>query len=266
VHVVANAALLGLGYAWLWMPDERIWQLVLSAILVLVWLAGALWLHGGTLAFFREMHRSAEARLWPAFRASLRRLPALAVWAVILLLVLWLVDSVTSFPVDHSPWLASWLTMTFRKPVSPQSVASVFSAIAWFADWFVVPLALLSLAVGVTVEGLRAFGREGLQRAWKLFWRLRFWLAYAVLFAVGAYVPYRLTNWVPEFEGFFIEAVSLVIRFLLAYALAVTVWLALLSLLGRMAGDGDPNQTAAGEPESTRPAKNGPATPFSATS
>jgi hypothetical protein len=193
------------------------------------------------------MHRSEEARLWPAFRATLRRLPALAVWAVILILVLWLVDSATSFLVGNAAWLASWLTMTLRKPVSPQSVASVFSAIAWFADWFLVPLALLSLALGVIVEGFRAFGRQGLRRAWNLFWRLRFWMAYAVLFAVGAYLPYRLTNWVPEFEGFFTEAVSLVIRFLLAYAVAVTVWLALLSLLGRMAGDGGRNQAAFGE-------------------
>ncbi len=253
LHVVGNGGILGLAYAWLWIPDEKVWQLVFSAVLPLGMIAGALWLHGGTLAFFRQLHGGQSDRGWPAFRTTLTRLPALALWLVILYLILWLIAWIGGFVDDLSKWIASWLTMTLRSPVTPRSVAKVLGGIVWFMRWFLVPLALMSFALQVNTQGFSAFRARGIRRAWELFRRLRYWLAYAVLFVIGAYVPYKLVWWVPEVEGLSLEATGMAVRLVAAYLLAVTAWLILLSALGRLGSAPEGTTNPGGKPRSIQP-------------
>lgn len=234
LHLVGNALLLGLGYAWLWIPDEKVWQVAVSTLLGFALLAAALWLHGGTLACFRQAHGGEEGGLAPVFRATLRRLPALAAWAALLLLVLWLVAWASDFTGVVSAWLASALTLLVRRPVSPETLARFLTALVWVVSWVVVPVLLLPLASQVAGEGFNGFRGPALRRAWALFRRERFWLDYVALFALGAYLPGRLIWWVPEVTGLTAEAASLVARFLAAYLLAVTAWVILLSLAARL--------------------------------
>ncbi len=239
LQAAGNIALLALGYGWLWIPEESVWQLAGSALLALVLLAGALWLHGGSLAFFRQLHATegdSLASVGSVYRVALRWLPALVVWAALLIVVLWFLDWIEGLRSDASAWVASWLTMTLWRPISPQGLGRVFSALVWLVNWFVIPLAALPVALQALTTGFGGYRWQGLRKAWKLFRRPRYWLAYGLLFVVGAYLPYRLVSWVPEAEGFFTEAASLAARFSLAYVLVVTAWLVLLSLLGRMGG------------------------------
>lgn len=234
LHLTGNAVLLAAGYTWLWIPDEKAWQVAASAVLGLVLLAGALWLHGGSLAYFRQAHGGEAGGLWPVLRATVRRLPALAAWAALLLLVLWVVAWASDFTGVASAWLASALTLLSRRPVSPAILARLFIALVWVVNWVVVPVLLLPLASQVAGEGFNGFRGPALRRAWTLFRRERYWLDYVALFALGAYLPGRLVWWAPEVTGMTAEAVSLLIRFLAAYLLAVTFWLLLVSLVGRL--------------------------------
>lgn len=234
LHVVANAVLLVAGYAWLWIPDERVWHLAGSALLALVLLGAVLWLHAGTLSFFRHAHASEVVGLWPAFRITLRRLPAVLAWLLLFLLSLWLLSWLSGFIPSWSAWLGSALTLSLQKPVSPESMGTLLSALAWLLGWVLLPLLFLPLAVQVADEGFAGFRRDNFKTAWKLFRRKRYWMHYVVLFLVGVYVPYKLVWWVPEVGGLFTQAVTMVVRFLPAYLLVVTAWLTLASTLGRL--------------------------------
>jgi hypothetical protein len=64
--------------------------------------------------------------------------------------------------------------------------------------------------------------------------RWRYWLACAVLVLAGVYIPGRLVWWVLPVQGLFLETLSMLARFSLAYLLAVTAWLTLVAVIGRL--------------------------------
>ena len=82
---------------------------------------------------------------------------------------------------------------------------------------------LLPLAARISAEGLRGMFR--------MVWRARYFAWFVLLAAVGAYLPYVLIEWHPGVAGFALQTVSLGVRFLVAYVLAVTAWLTMASLL-----------------------------------
>ncbi len=237
LHVLGNALLFAAGYAWLWIPDAHIWQLIFSALFGVLIVAAALWLHGATLVFFRKKHRGEENRLWPAFRATLPRLPALAVSLAPALLILWLIGLAHDRVGDCAAVCASWLTLHLRKPVHPATIAKVISAFVWLLSWILTPLVLLPLALQVSVNGFAGFARIGWRGVWKMLRSIRLWLGYAVLFAIGAYLPDKIVSWVPQVSSLKLEFASASLRFLIAYLLTVTAWIVLLSLLARLSVD-----------------------------
>ena len=90
IHLAGNALLLWLGYYWLGLGETRAATLLWSALVALLLLSLASWLHGATFAYFAADPR----RLTAAFRTSLRRLgplvaAAIVVLAIYLLLAAW---------------------------------------------------------------------------------------------------------------------------------------------------------------------------------
>jgi len=235
LHVGGNAALLGLAYLWLWLPDAKLWQLAASAALALFVLAAALWVHGATLAFLDSAHRGAEESLVRAFRSTLPRLPALFAWLVLVLAALWLLKRFDTLLAGWAAPTASWLTLKLQKPVHPQTIANGFATFIWVLMWFAVPLTFLPCALQVSRSGLAAFGWSRVRCVWRSFWRMRYWLGYVVVFVVGAYLPYRIAAWAPKVSGLGLEGTSAAVRFVLAYLLAICGWLALLSLVAKFA-------------------------------
>jgi hypothetical protein len=65
--------------------------------------------------------------------------------------------------------------------------------------------------------------------------RPRYWITCAVLVFAGLYVPGRLVGWVVEWESLAARLASVAVRFAVAYALAVTAWLALAAAIARLA-------------------------------
>lgn len=238
LHAGANVALAALVYGWLWVPEARGWQLLLSALLALVIAAAALWLHGATAWYFHAYHSGGEATLRAAFRGVLPRLPALFAWFAGLALVLWATGWLLEAAGEWSKVVASWLTLKLEKPVSPESVLRLFRRAAWALDWVVVPLAFAPVFVRTALAGFAALRPGSVLRAWRAFGRLGAWVAVGVALLTGYYLPGLLAGWVPEVTGLAAETASAAARLLLAYALAVTAWLLLLSWFARPAAAG----------------------------
>ena len=114
-------------------------------------------------------------------------------------------------------------------------VQKVLSVAAWLLTWFVVPLVVLPVAVQAAADDIAVFGAKGLHRAWIVIWQRRYWLGHAIFFVLGGYGAYRLGGWVPKARGIRLEFASAVLRMLVAYLLAVTAWLALISFLASLA-------------------------------
>jgi len=234
LHVFGNAAWLAMAYAWLWIPDERIWQLAISILGGILLAATFFWLHGSTWVFFEQVHAGWPMPVATPFRGPLRRVPPLMLWGLLVLLVFCAMGFVADYVPRAADWLSSALTLMFRVPISPEYTLKFFSSLAWVLEWILLPLLLLPWGAEVAAKGFAGLGRQSLAAAWKVFRRGRYWVSYLVLFALGIYVPVQLVHWVPEVESFGSQAASLVARFLAAYLMVVTAWLLLASLLGRL--------------------------------
>ncbi len=234
LHVAANAVWLALAYAWLWIPDERIWQLAVSFLGGVVLAGAVLWLHGSTWVFFDQVHAGWPMPVATPFRGPLRRVLPLMVWALLVWLLFCGLGLVADYVPPAADWLASALTLAIRKPVSPEYTLQFLSSLAWVLEWILFPLLLLPWGVEVAVRGFAGLRGQGLAVAWRVFRRGHYWVSYLVLFVLGIYIPVQLVNWIPEVESFGGQAASLAARFFAAYLLFITAWLVLASLLGRL--------------------------------
>ncbi len=233
LHVGGTLLLAVLAYAWLAIPDARLWQVGVTVVLGVALLLAFLWLQASTFEFFAQAHAGSTAGVRAAFRATLRRLPALVVWALLFALVLWVIDWAGGWVRYAADWLGSALTMTLRTPVSPQAVAGVLNTVLWVLAWVWAPLRLLPLAVEVSANGFGGFRGARRAVAQRVFRRGRYWLGYLALLALGTWLPTVLIDWFPQVESLWAQALSLLLRFLAAYLLLVTAWLLLASLLAR---------------------------------
>lgn len=236
VHLVVNAGLVLLAYTWLWIPDATLWELALTALVVLVFFVVLLWLHGATLAHFRRLHSGQSAGFWRALRGTPPRLPAITAWAMLALLFYLLAAVLAAALTVAAALSASALTGFLRTPISPETMGRLYLALLRVAGWILLPLFLLPLGSVAADEGRRGMGRRGWGPAWRACRCFRYWLNYFAVFLLGAYLPLWLINWVPSLEGLFSQSASLLVRFSLAYLLMVTSWLWLVSLVGRLTG------------------------------
>ena len=63
------------------------------------------------------------------------------------------------------------------------------------------------------------------RRVWK---RPLYWLWFCLLLGFGIYLPYKLTWWIPDLQTIRQQAWSMSLRFLLAYLIGVTAFLAVV--------------------------------------
>jgi len=219
MHFVGNALLLWLAYYWLGVGESTIGRLVWSAVLAVVVLGAALWLHGSGLVFFR----SDRIALSPALRTALRNLLPLFVLAIVALFVYGLLSWWRDYSTQPAFKIASYLTLKSRKPVKPATIQSIFNAILWLVRWAVIPVLLLPLAANVANKGWRGYGSE----AWRLSRRWLYWIQVVTLLVAGIWLPLKLINWVPHFDSFSMQMASFLFRLLIAYLLFVTACLLL---------------------------------------
>ena len=202
--------LLSLFYAWLGIADRSVSQVLLSAVLGIAIVAGALWLIAGALAGPEGF--------------ALRRMPKVVMWLAAAALAgvacIWL----ASYRPRVGLHVASQLTQWFRRPVKPSSIGALYVALLWTAGGAGV-LALLPFA-SRAASGGKTTAVSAL-RQW------RYWIAGAAAGAAGFLFPTLLIGWVPKFQGFAAQSASLLARFAVAYTLALAAWLALAALARR---------------------------------
>ena len=200
--------LLALVYEWLGIGDRSVAQVLLTALGGAVILAGAVWLFGQALAPVLLPRR------WPAF----------LLWALAVALVIGVAVWLGGYRPRVGLSVASHLTLWFRRPVKPQTMSALYGALVWIAGAAGV-LALLPFA-GAAAEGVKPNARLVLGQ-----WR--YWAGCALALAVAYWLPAWLIGWVPKLAGFALQTASLIVRFALAYAIALAAWLGIAWLSRR---------------------------------
>lgn len=217
-HLLVNALLLWLGYYWLGIGESRTSTLAWSAFVALVTVFLASSAYGAAFVYFQ----TDDGKTVAAWRTAVRNLLPLlvgiaAVAAIYFLLARW--DDYSSKPALQ---IASYLTLTFRKPVRPSSVARVFGTILWVIQWVILPVFLLPMFASVASSGWRGYRALGAStRRWL------YWIQAPILLVCALWVPIKLLGWVPQVSSFGMEMASFAARALVAYLLFVVAWLVL---------------------------------------
>lgn len=222
-HLIANALILWLGYYWLGVNESRTSTLLWSGLIALILVAATCCTYAATLVFFGE--RAGTVTAW---RTAARHLVPVVCVALAAGVVYWLLSRVTFQNAAFQ--VASWMTLTLRKPVKPASVLRVFNGAFWLLRWMVIPVILLPVMARIARHGwggFRGFGK-GL-RGWRI------WIIVPVLLACAFLLPLRIVQWVPEVDGFWGQSASFVVRAGVAYLLFGAAWLllAFITLRGR---------------------------------
>jgi hypothetical protein len=203
IQLVGNAAALLLGYYWLSIGEARAGLLVWSLTVALFTAALFIWIHAAGMSY----GIGSDA----PYRAALRRMPALLIAAIVILLLYIALGKLQDACADPSFRLASWLTMKLRKPVKPAVVLGIVAAIFWLIRWIVLPILLLPW-IRVVLTWRRPPGlRGGLQ------WTQR--LLTPLLLLAALWLPFRILHWRPLMTNFPLEMTSFIIRAALAYLL-----------------------------------------------
>ncbi len=238
LNLVGNAALLAAVYFWLLLPDAHGWQVTVSGLAAVVVIFFGVWLRAGSFAYFRVAEFRDNATVWRAFRHALRHMVALAIWAAAFAALGWLLWNLRTY----TPQTGVWLRQKLGAGPSPRSVTRDLNWLIVLLVWLVIPSVWLPIASTVAAAGFRL---KRMMRALRVLRRPTYWLWFCALILAGAYVPYKLVGWVPEFSDLRKQAWSMGLRFFLAYVILVSAWVALLLVVGTRVEKEDPEPIVA---------------------
>jgi len=233
LNFVANAALLAVGYYWLLIPDAHGWQIAATTFIALVFIVLLLWLRAGTLAWFRVGAFRRDSGIARAYRYSFRFVPALAFWVLVFIMVAWVLWTLRGF----IPQFAVWLRQSINAGPPPRNIMHDLNWLLLAVVGYLLPGVWVPIATTVAASGVHP---EHLARSRRVWRRPLYWLWLAVLLAIGVYIPYRLVWWIPELQTLRQQAWSMSARFLLAYLIAITAFLAVVWMAGAYTDREDP--------------------------
>jgi len=241
LNLFGNAALIAAVYFWLLLPDAHGWQVGGSALLAIAVIFCGLWLRAGSFAYFRVAEFSNHATVWRAFRHASRHIVGLAIWAVLLAALEWLLYSCLRYVPQFGVWF--WQKAPALRFGSPRIVSHVTACVIWIAMALLAAI-WLPVASTVAAAGLKA---GPMARSWRLLRHIRYWLWFCVLAYFAVDLPYKLVWWIPDVNSLSAQAWSAGLRFALAYALLISAWVALLLVIGDALAKLDPLPIAASE-------------------
>lgn len=220
LHLLGNALLLWLGYYWLGIEEANGLQLAWSALVILVFICSAVWLHGTALALF---DRNRLVGLGNAAQSALHHLVPLALLAICAAAIYYLLAYWHNHFGHRAFVIASYATMKLRKPIRPAGVLRAFHVLIWILRWLAVPVIFFPLTASAATLGWRGLGSN--------FFRRSKWIFYAaavcLLLLCAIWVPLKLVGWAPEIPRFSLQMASFLVRIGLGYLLFVA---ALLSI------------------------------------
>ncbi|MGB8772246.1 MAG: hypothetical protein WCC92_21740 [Candidatus Korobacteraceae bacterium] len=239
LNLVGNAALLAAVYFWLLLPDAHGWQVAGSALIAIVVVFFGLWLRTGTFAYFRVAEFRDNATVWRAFRHALRHMVALAVWAIFMAAIVWLLISLRRYAPQFGVWF--WQRAPALRFGTPRQVSHAADWVLRFLLWVLVPAVWLPIATTVAAAGFRL---KRMARSLRVLRRPVYWLWFWGLMLVGAYVPYRVVWWIPDLSDLRKQAWSMGLRFFVAYVILITAFVALVLVVGTRTEKEDSEPTA----------------------
>jgi hypothetical protein len=219
IHVLANVAVLWLGYYWLGIGETRASTLAWSALVALIVAGLGCWTYGASFAFFQERD---NPRVSAAWKAALRNLVPLAAAAIGITVIYYLLSLWNDYSAHPASQVASYLTLKLRKPVRPSSVLRVFKIVLGLIRWMALPVLVLPMLSAISSQGWRGFRRVGaLARKWL------YWIEAPLLLLGAVWAPLEILGWIPRVHSFGMEATSFAVRAFAAYLLFVVAWLVL---------------------------------------
>lgn len=233
LNLVANALFVLVAYYWLLIPDAHGWQVGATAFIALSAGVLLLWLRVGTLAWFRVGAFRRESGIGRAYSYSFRFIPALAFWAVVFVVVAWGLWSLREFV----PQFAVWLRQSINAGPPPRNLMKDLNWLLLLVVCYLWPGLWIPIATTVAASGVHP---EHLARSRRVWRRPLYWLWLAVLLALGVYLPYRLVWWIPDLQTLRQQAWSMGARFLLAYLIAITAFIAIVWMAGVFTEREDP--------------------------
>jgi hypothetical protein len=233
VQFLGNAVILLLYAGWLRLPEAHWWDLVLNVVVVLLAIVGALVLHGGTLNYFPSAHADRSALLIPNFRQALRHCLAIAVWALVFFFLCFQADKLGDYAYTFPGYLRAELPHWLRKHTTADSFTSVYDFIVGFILWIVLPGLLLPGALLAANQGFRGLIRL---RAWgRVLRRVSYWVVLVLAVVPAGIVVMLLLDWKMNADTATLrgEEISLVLRLLACYVIALFAWLWVCSIIGK---------------------------------
>jgi hypothetical protein len=195
-------------------------------------------LHSATLDYFGV---SSERCFAKSLRRSVIRIPAFLVWALLFGVGLWLIGQLWDYDEQIGGWARHSLPLFLRSNVTPRTMFSVSHWMTWFLYFFLWPVLLLPIGGQVATKNFRGFVSAAAFRPTR---RWRFWIAYLVCFAIGAYIPFTLAWMVPRKSSPLSDQTwSMALRLGFGYLLLVTSWVILCAAIMR-ASEGGEDKTA----------------------
>jgi len=221
LNFLANAALLALWYFWLLIPDAHVWQVAGSALLALIVVISVLWLRAGTLAWFRVGEFRSKGGIWCAYRHSWRYVLALGIWVLVFGVIAWGLWGL----YDYLPQFAVWFRQKLGGGPSPRNILRGMNGLLLLIGLLVIPGLWVPMATTISSVGFKAEHVILSRRLWK---RPLYWLWFCLLLGATVYAAYKLVWWIPDLQTLRQQAWSMSSRFLLAYIIAVTGFIALV--------------------------------------
>lgn len=225
LNLLGNAAVLGVWYYWLLIPDAHGWQVAWSAVLALVTILFVLWLRAGTLTWFRVSELRNQSAIGPAFRRGWRHAFALAIWFASFVVIAWIIVSAG----NYTPQFSVWIRQKVNAGPPPRSVMHGSDWLLFILLWVVLPAIWVPIASTVAAVGLTG---ARMLRSLRVLRHPLYWLLFCLLMAMAAWVPYKLVTWVPELTTLHGQAWSAGLRFAAAYIILITSGLGIMWMVG----------------------------------
>jgi len=233
IQFVGNAVILLLYAAWLRLPEAHWWDLLLNVVVLLLAILGALVLHGGTLNYLTRAHADRTALLMSNFKTALKHSLAIALWALVFFFLCSQAFKLGDYGYSFPGYLRSELPSWIRKHTTADGFMTVYDVVVGFILWVILPGLLLPGALLAANHGFRGLARL---REWRrLLRRVSYWVVLMLAVIPAGIVIMLLLEWKmnPATATLPAEEISLILRLLVCYLIALFAWLWVCSMVGR---------------------------------
>jgi hypothetical protein len=222
-------------YGWILIPVASTLYVLLNLLVAIMLLAACVALHAGTLNYFSEKPANEGVPIKQMFLRGLRNILPILICAAAIYLVWMLVDKFDDLQVTVPTYLRSTLSASMRKHISVSILENTFAVVAFALRWILIPGLILPFAAAASSHGFRGFGAVGFRSWTNAVSSFSYWLILTIAAIVGVFATQKILDLTPDFakSTYRYEWVSLVIRLVISYSLALIAWMATCSLVGR---------------------------------